>query len=94
MLRVALEEADDDPRGLSLTLHYITTARGGIDDLGLRLEEKTAWLSALGKHFAPEPMSQAALMNRTNCEAGSQGESKRSELLRKKKKGMRHLFVA
>ena len=60
LLRVALEEADDDPRGLSLTLHYITVARGGIDDLGLRLEETTALLNALGKHFAPEPMLQAA----------------------------------
>ncbi len=43
-----------------MTLHYITIARGGIDDLGLRLEEMTALLNALGKHFAPEPMLQAA----------------------------------
>ncbi|NOT62808.1 MAG: hypothetical protein HOP19_21575 [Acidobacteria bacterium] len=60
LLRVALEEADEDPQGLSLTLHYITVARGGIDDLGLKIEETTALLNALGKHFRPEPLAQAA----------------------------------
>jgi hypothetical protein len=60
LLRVALEEADDDPQGLSLTLHYITVARGGIDGLGLKLEETTALLNALGKHFIPETLAQAA----------------------------------
>ena len=28
LLRVALEKVDEDPRGLSLTLHYVTTAHG------------------------------------------------------------------
>lgn len=60
LLRVALEEADEDPRGLSLTLHYITTARGGIDDLGLSLQETTALLNALGKHITPASLPQAA----------------------------------
>ena len=60
LLRVALEEADEDPRGLSMTLHYITTARGGIDDLGLTLEEATALLNALGKHIRPESLPHAA----------------------------------
>lgn len=60
LLRVALEEADEDPRGLSLTLHYITAARGGIDDLGLNLAETTALLNALGRHFKPELLPQAA----------------------------------
>jgi hypothetical protein len=60
LLRIALEEADTDPQGLSLTLHYITVARGGIDGLGLRLEETTALLNALGKHLAVEPLRQAA----------------------------------
>ena len=60
LLRVALEEADDDPRGLSLTLHYITAARGGIDDLGLNLAETTALLNALGRHLKPEALPQAA----------------------------------
>lgn len=60
LLRVALEEADEDPQGLSLTLHYITVARGGIDDLGLKMEETTALLNALGRHYKPEPLAQAA----------------------------------
>ena len=60
LLRVALEEADEDPRGLSLTLHYITAARGGIDDLGLNLAETTALLKALGRHVKPESLPQAA----------------------------------
>jgi hypothetical protein len=60
LIRVALEEADEDPQGLSLTLHYITVARGGIDDLGLRLEELTALLNALGKNLMVEPLKQAA----------------------------------
>lgn len=60
LLRVALEEADEDPRGLSLTLYYITTARGGIDDLGLNLAEATALLNALGRYLKPEPLPQAA----------------------------------
>jgi DNA-binding phage protein len=60
LLRVALEEADEDPRGLSMTLHYITTARGGINDLGLTLEETTALLNALGRHLDPNALPQAA----------------------------------
>jgi hypothetical protein len=60
LLRVALEEVDEDPQGLSLTLHYITVARGGIDDLGLKLEEMTALLNALGKNLVIEPLKQAA----------------------------------
>ncbi|HMV49923.1 MAG TPA: hypothetical protein PLD20_03545 [Blastocatellia bacterium] len=60
LLRVALEEADEDPQGLSLTLHYITTARGSIDDPGLNLAETTALLNALGRHLKPAPMAQAA----------------------------------
>jgi len=43
-----------------MTLHYITTARGGIDDLGLTLEEATALLNALGKHIRPESLPHAA----------------------------------
>lgn len=35
LLRLALEESEDDPRGLLLIVQHITTARGGIDDLGL-----------------------------------------------------------
>ncbi len=60
LLRVALEEADEDPRGLSLTLHYITTARGGIDGLGLTLGETTSLLNALGRHITPESLPLAA----------------------------------
>jgi hypothetical protein len=60
LLRVALEEADEDPQGLSLTLHYITVARGGIDDLGLRLEETTALLNALGRNAPTLLLKQAA----------------------------------
>lgn len=60
LLRVALEEADEDPQGLSMTLHYITTARGGIDDLGFTLAETTALLNALGRHIAPTALPQAA----------------------------------
>lgn len=60
LLRVALEEADEDPQGLSLTLHYITAARGSIDDLGLNLAETMAVLNALGRHFNPASLAQAA----------------------------------
>ena len=57
-LRKAL--TDGEPQALVMALQQVTRARGGIDDLGLKLEETTALLNALGRHFRPEPLAQAA----------------------------------
>ena len=48
-LRVALAEADEDPQGLLLAVQHIVSARGGIDDLGLSLEERGELGSLLSK---------------------------------------------
>lgn len=60
LLQFALAEADEDPRGLLLIIQTVFAARGGLNDLGLSLEEVTALLNALGKHVKPEAIPQAA----------------------------------
>jgi len=51
-LRVALAEADEDPQGLLLAVQHIVNARGGIDDLGLSLEEQGELGSLLSRAVA------------------------------------------
>lgn len=61
LLRLALAEADEDPEGLLRTLHYITVARGGVDDLQLSGAENLALLNAVGKHLnSALPLPKAA----------------------------------
>ncbi len=60
LLRLALAEADEDPRGLLLSLQSVLVARGNLDDLGLSFSETSALLRALGRHLKPEALSQAA----------------------------------
>ena len=49
VLRLALAEADSDPRTLLLTVDAIIAARGGFDDLGLTAAETLALSNALGR---------------------------------------------
>ncbi len=51
-LRVALEEAEEDPQGLLLAVQHIVNARGGVDDLGLNLEERGKLGNLLSKVVA------------------------------------------
>ena len=51
-LRVALEEANEDPQGLLLAVQHVVNARGGIDDLGLSLEERGELGSLLSRAVA------------------------------------------
>lgn len=60
LLRLALEESEDDPRGLLLIVQHITTARGGIDDLGLSDAEKIVLAGALSRSLATTAFLQAA----------------------------------
>jgi len=48
-LRVALAEADEDPQGLLLTVQHTVNARGGMDDLGFSLEERSELGSMLSR---------------------------------------------
>ena len=57
-LRDAL--ADEEAGTVIVALQHVTRARGGIDDLGLKLEETTALLNAVGRRFIPEPLARAA----------------------------------
>ncbi len=60
LLRLALDEANEDPRGLLLVVQHVTTARGGIDDLGLSDTEKIALAGALSRSLAATALLQAA----------------------------------
>lgn len=60
LLRFVLGEADHDPRGLLLIVQHITTARGGIDDLGLSDAEKIVLAGALSRSLATTAFLQAA----------------------------------
>ena len=60
LLRLALEEVKDDPRGLLLIVQHITTARGDIDDLGLSDAEKISLASALSRSLTATTLLQAA----------------------------------
>jgi hypothetical protein len=60
LLRLALTEAEEDPRGLLVIAQAIIAARGGLDDLGLSSAETLALSNALGKHIKVEQLRQAA----------------------------------
>lgn len=60
LLRFALAEADEDPRGLLIIAQAIIAARGGLDDLGLDSAETLALSNALGRHINVEQLKQAA----------------------------------
>lgn len=59
LLRLTLAEDQDDPRMLISLVQRIVRARGGIDDLGLSLEEKAELASALSRSLAAAPFPQA-----------------------------------
>jgi hypothetical protein len=60
LLRLALSEANEDPRGLLVIAQAIITARGGLDDLGLQGAEMLALSNALSKHIQVGQLQQAA----------------------------------
>ncbi|MGH9751905.1 MAG: hypothetical protein ACREA2_03905 [Blastocatellia bacterium] len=60
LLRLALAEADEYPRGLLVIAQAIIAARGSLDDLGLNSAETLALSNALGKHIRVEQLKQAA----------------------------------
>jgi len=60
LLRLALAESDEDPRGLLIIAQAIIAARGGLDDLGLDSVETLALSNALGRRIKVERLKQAA----------------------------------
>ncbi len=60
LLRLALAEANEDPRGLLLSLQTVLDARGTLDGLGLSFSETSALLQTLGRYLKPEALPQAA----------------------------------
>jgi hypothetical protein len=60
LLRLALAESDEDPRGLLVIAQAIIAARGSLDDLGLNSAETLALSNALGRHIKVEQLRQAA----------------------------------
>lgn len=59
LLRLTLAEDQDDPQILLTLVQRIVRARGGIDDLGLSLEEKAELASALSRSLAATSLQQA-----------------------------------
>ena len=60
LLRLALAEAEEDPRGLLVIAQAIIAARGSLDDLGLSGAETLALSNALGRHIKVEQLRQVA----------------------------------
>jgi len=60
LLRLALAEAEEDPRGLLVIAQAIIAARGSLDDLGLSGAETLVLSNALGRHIKVEQLRQAA----------------------------------
>jgi hypothetical protein len=60
LLRLALAEAEEDPRGLLVIAQAIIAARGGLDALSLSGAETLALSNALGRHVKVEQLRQAA----------------------------------
>lgn len=60
LLRLTLAEDQDEPQILITLVQRIVRARGGIDDLGLSLEEKAELASALSRSLAATQLPQAA----------------------------------
>jgi hypothetical protein len=60
LLRLALAEADEDPRGLLVIAQAIVAAHGSLDNLGLSSAETLALSNALSRHIKVEQLRQAA----------------------------------
>jgi hypothetical protein len=60
LLRLALAEANEDPRGLLVIAYAIIEARGGLDELGLAPNETLLLSNALGRHLQVHELKQAA----------------------------------
>jgi hypothetical protein len=60
LLRLALTEADEDPRGLLVIAQAIVAAHGSLNNLGLSGAETLALSNALSKHIKVEQLRQAA----------------------------------
>ncbi len=60
LLRLALAEADEDPRGLLVIAQAIIAAHGSLNKLSLTGAETLALSDALGRHIKVEQLQQAA----------------------------------
>lgn len=60
LLRLALAEAEGDPRGLLVIAQAIVAAHGSLDNLGLSGAETLALSNALSKHIQVGQLRQAA----------------------------------
>lgn len=60
LLRLALAEAEEDPRGLLVIAQAIIAAHGSLDKLNLNGGETLALSNALSRHIKVEQLSQAA----------------------------------
>ncbi len=60
LLRLALAEADEDPRGLLVIAQAIIAAHGSLNKLSLTGAETLALSDALGRHIRVEQLRQAA----------------------------------
>lgn len=60
LLRLALAEADEDPRGLLVVAQAIIAAHGSLSNLGLNTPEMLVLSNALSKHIKIEQLRQAA----------------------------------
>jgi hypothetical protein len=60
LLRLALTEADEDPRGLLVIAQAIVAAHGSLNNLGLSGAETLALSNALSRHIKVEQLKQAA----------------------------------
>lgn len=60
LLRLALAEADEDPRGLLVIAQAIVAAHGSLNNLGLSGAETLALSNALSRHIKVEQLRQAA----------------------------------
>lgn len=60
LLRLALSEAEEDPRGLLVIAQAIVSAHGSLNNLGLSGAETLALSNALSRHIQVEQLRQAA----------------------------------
>ena len=60
LLRLALAEADEDPRGLLVVAQAIVAAQGSLNSIGLSGAETLALSNALSRHIQVEQLRQAA----------------------------------
>ncbi|MBS1786082.1 MAG: hypothetical protein JST85_00060 [Acidobacteria bacterium] len=60
LLRLALAEAEEDPRGLLVIAQAIIAAHGNLNKLNLSGAETLALSNALGRHIKVEQLRQAA----------------------------------